>query len=1029
MILRLFYFPCIAFIGLSQAATTQSIPWNQLGAEAAKQCGGKGLAVTEMWNGYRLECRMQALQAEVTMNDAKIISTSKSKGGGSFSIRASRLGRTTSMQELPVVADWITMKDKVVKTGRSNIIEEYTTMGDGIRQDFVINNKPEGQGKVLLDIAIEGADVTIMNKLGEVEVHLSSGRALLYHDLKVTGADEHELASSFIKSENNVITIAVDDKNASYPVRIDPTISDSNWVGIGGQLPGVDFYGIVNALVFDSSGNLYVGGGFTIAGSTEANSIAKWNGSTWSTLGSGISGTVYALAFDRLGSLYAGGQFDSAGGIVANNIAKWNGNAWSALGSGTNGQIKALAVDNSGNIYAGGWFDTAGGVVANNIAKWNGSVWSTLGLGMEGNIYNDGSVDALAIDKSGNLYVGGQFTTAGGAGAMFIAKWDGNSWSSIDGGMRGYGGFNIGYVLALTIDSSGDLYAGGLFTYAGSVIANNIARWNGSTWSALGSGMGKIPGNSPVNSLAFDSSGNLYAGGQFDSAGGVATNSIAKWNGSFWSTLGSGMRGNKDNLPHINTLAIDGSENLYSGGWFTGAGSVVATNIAKWNGSVWNAFGSGTNGWVSSLAVDRSGHGLYAGGQFTTVGGVVANYIAKWSGSTWSALGSGLGISGSSVNMVNDNTFAFDSSGNLYTGGIFDTAGGVAMNNIAKWNGSSWSALGSGISGTVSALAFDSSGNLYAGGIFDTEGGVATNSIARWNGSAWSALGSGMGGTLPYVNSLASDRSGHGLYAGGRFTTAGGTAANLIAKWNGSTWSALGSGIRGFDANTCINALTFDGSGNLYAGGYFDTAGSIAANNIAKWNGSTWSALGSGTNGSITSLAVDNSGNLYAGGSFTSAGGLTANNIAKWDGNSWSALGSGTNELVNALAFQDSGNLYAGGIFTTAGGKASAYSAMCRLPGTAVIPRKGGNVSQPFLTYDAHAGLMRFQLKSQTQITYRIYSLLGRQVFQASETMGAGEHSMRINTLLNTRPAARGTYIVNFKAGDESIRFRLVVDK
>src|SRR5947209_1828210 len=73
-------------------------------------------------------------------------------------------------------------------------------------------------------------------------------------------------------------------------------------------------------------------------------------------------------------------------------------------------------------------------------------------------------------------------------------------------------------------------------------------------------------------------------------------------------------------------------------------------------------------------------------------------------------------------------------------------------------------------------------------------GGIAANYIAKWNGSSWSALGSGMGGqSCPYVGALAV--SGTDLYAGGNFETAGGTAANSIAKWNGSSWSALGSGV------------------------------------------------------------------------------------------------------------------------------------------------------------------------------------------------------------------------------------------
>ena len=68
------------------------------------------------------------------------------------------------------------------------------------------------------------------------------------------------------------------------------------------------------------------------------------------------------------------------------------------------------------------------------------------------------------------------------------------------------------------------------------------------------------------------------------------------------------------------------------------------------------------------------------------------------------------------------------------------------------------------------------------------------------------------------------------------------------------------------------------------------------ADYIAKWDGSSWAALGSGLNGSVHALTVFDDGGgpaLYAGGSFTSAGGVAASRIAKWDGSSWAALGSG----------------------------------------------------------------------------------------------------------------------------------------
>lgn len=75
-----------------------------------------------------------------------------------------------------------------------------------------------------------------------------------------------------------------------------------------------------------------------------------------------------------------------------------------------------------------------------------------------------------------------------------------------------------------------------------------------------------------------------------------------------------------------------------------------------------------------------------------------------------------------------------------------------------------------------------------------------------------------------------------------------------------------------------------------------------------------------GTDSPVTALALDGAGDLYAGGYFTTAGGVVANNIARWDGISWSALGSGINDNVYTLTVDGAGNLYAGGYFTTAGG-------------------------------------------------------------------------------------------------------------
>ena len=78
----------------------------------------------------------------------------------------------------------------------------------------------------------------------------------------------------------------VADANATYPVRIDPTFSDADWVSLG-----LGDERRVYALAVSGT-NLYAGGNFTTAGGVTANGIAKWDGHAWSALGSGFAGWV-----------------------------------------------------------------------------------------------------------------------------------------------------------------------------------------------------------------------------------------------------------------------------------------------------------------------------------------------------------------------------------------------------------------------------------------------------------------------------------------------------------------------------------------------------------------------------------------------------------------------------------------------------------------------------------------------------------------------------------------------------------------
>ncbi len=857
------------------------------GAGIGTQDPGEAATIAASGDRARLHCEYQKMDGEASSEGLWLTSTSAESRGDRFRVEATALGRGDAPGSPLPTTGVVSATGSQARWERPNLTEEYSASMDGVRQDFLVAERPEGTGALRLELAVAGAQV----EASTYGVQLTLGgshRAVAYSRLKVVDAAGKAVSARFEILAADRLAVRVEDLGAEYPLRIDPTFSDVNWTSFGG-LAGAS--ADVTALAVDAhSGLVYMAGGFRLIGNGLTNFIAVWNGSVWSTLSGGLNGAVSALALDGSGNLYAGGSFTSPG----NNIAKWNGSAWSGLGVGLNSAVLALAVDGSGNVYAGGVFTgtQGGGVTASYVAKWTGSTWTALGSGTNNVVW------ALTLDRSGNLYAGGDFSSAGGAAASYIAKWNGSAWSALGSGMDRQ-------VLALAVDASGNLLAGGSFTKAGGLTANAIAKWNGSAWSPVGVVGGAVA--SLIRALTIDGAGNVYAGGDFAAMDGTPTKNVAKWDGSQWTAFGSGISGS------VSALAVDGGGNLYAGGFFDFAGGVLANNVARWNGSAWSALYTppvmGLSGLVNALARDGAGN-LYAAGHFNTAGGAPVGNVAKWDGTTWSALGSG----------TDGQVYALtlDSLGNLYAGGQFTTAGGITVHDVAKWDGHAWSAMNFGVSGIVYALTADGAGNVYVGGDFIAASSIPAAYIAKWNGSAWSQLQYGMNNV---VSALAMDHAGN-LYAGGRFTTANQISANYLAKWNGSAWSALDSG-----TNSQVSALTVDGSDNLYAVGNFASAGGITVNYVAKWNGGQWSALGSGSPFGGQALAADASGNLFVGGYFTTAGAGSANRIAKWDGAAWSALGSGLDDAVNALILDGSGHLFVGGQFTSAGAHPTAYIA------------------------------------------------------------------------------------------------------
>jgi hypothetical protein len=347
----------------------------------------------------------------------------------------------------------------------------------------------------------------------------------------------------------------------------------------------------------------------------------------------------------------------------------------------------ATAVDADGNYYlVGGGWNRLDGMDGTGYAVWNRATdtWSLFG-----GIATNGGIFAMGVAPDGTVYVGGQWSFFLAGTALLqtggIVKWDGTQWSEVGGGLSG--GFPFASVEAITFDADGNLYVGGIFSTAGGVPARNVARWDGTNWSALGNGL-----ETRVAELAFGPDGKLYAGGVF-AEGDLRR--IACWDGTMWTGLSQGFTSGE-----VNSIVFDDEGNLYAGGTFffisdpnVGPNFIETNHVAQWDGIEWKPMGSGFNEVVRSLVY--VGGRLYAGGQFTATGDETTplSKVAVWDNAEWKALGDGMDLIEGPSQDSEPNVFHLDLSVNpddpmdkvIIAGGPFDRAGDKVSNNVALW--------------------------------------------------------------------------------------------------------------------------------------------------------------------------------------------------------------------------------------------------------------------------------------------------------------------------------------------------------
>jgi hypothetical protein len=296
--------------GLAATNTPAAIPWNEIGAKAGADYKGDGLAVTPTESGARLHCVFQRLDGEATPEGLWLTSTVTNTVSDRFRVRAMAVGRkaadaTFNFQSpessIPLAgAGEVSVCGQTVRLSRPGLTEEYSVSMDGVRQDFIVEQAPPSPpgGELVVKLAVAARRLNRLRMARGWCWIIPGGRLLTAAcgsrmprakscrpGLSSSAGDEATSLNSSDLFGNDVeekslltsapasgLAVVVNDAEAVYPVRIDPTFSDANWVSMGG-LPGAN--GQVSAAVTDGSGNLYIGGNFTIVGNVFANNIAR----------------------------------------------------------------------------------------------------------------------------------------------------------------------------------------------------------------------------------------------------------------------------------------------------------------------------------------------------------------------------------------------------------------------------------------------------------------------------------------------------------------------------------------------------------------------------------------------------------------------------------------------------------------------------------------------------------------------------------------------------------------------------------
>ncbi|MFN3244509.1 MAG: hypothetical protein ACE37K_23590 [Planctomycetota bacterium] len=618
--------------------------------------------------------------------------------------------------------------------------------------------------------------------------------------------------------------------------------------------------GIVRDAAVTPNGDLIVGGDFTEIGGIAANDVARFDGTTWSALGNGITdpqGRVHAVAVRPNGDVLVGGEFREtlAGGVVGTSVLRFANNQWSSIGNlvtSLEEYVNDLVVLPNGDVVATGFFALAAGQPVGSIARWDGSGWQPYGSGMAANnILPIGIGEQLLLASNGDLIVVGNFTSIDGVPAAGFARFDGSTWTAAPN-------LPFGSKRCVIEAASGELLVGGDLRPSG-LLYTPAVRSSGGNWLPIG--LANAP--SYASSLYELPSGALLRGTS-EAVAGAPLRGIARWNGLQWRALGPGTDG------AVFAAAALGDGDLLVAGDFRSLASVVSPHAARYRDGSW--IPAAVN--LGTTITGAVGHALDSGAH--------AIALQAATGATFVFYRDTLTPAYQLIAVVAGKVLAFgeDAAGRLLVGGDYQFTDlyGQTFTGLAAWDPDTltWLDYDPQFTGSVTAITRLEDGTIVFGGELSQTGGPVGH-LATYVAQQWFAVG---GDVDAPPRDLAVTTTGN-LVVLGDITQAGTTPMSGIATFDGVGWSQPGSGFPVNDPTqrpTCLAAMP---NGDLLVGGSFSAAGGVPAANIARWDGTSWHAIGSGADAMVHDLAVRSDGTVLCVGAFSRFDGVETMFVAR----------------------------------------------------------------------------------------------------------------------------------------------------